>query len=410
MFVDFNRVFKSKPQAQLSAPSALIDYMNRSLPEGVKYIVDENGDCVISSTNESYTIGGFTFRPSDEQKNILGKSYTSEDVLNYFYNVQKPIPMTLIKEGYILLNGQEFPIDKMAFNPLAPIKYVTGTFYMYPHKFPDPFSVNVGCNKYERSLLVSRVPHNSVSIAAFESSKEEPLYIQYFVDSKKQSLTMNISYNLERAKSIRDIVESTSIYNAFIDGNGTFLGHQLDAELSTKDIKKFDSNSILFWEKVLKIEDYLDISFIPPKDDVDFDTMCLVEQLYQNLINKTPTRDKQIINSIDGNWNFDSTRNDINESIGHPIFFEFEATSRIELFGVNRELPSLIGVFNATLQEYISKGKKQQLVLADESEEKKRYTSIMCFKTHEELKAYKTRDHDKMITLFHDAKRPHEYL
>lgn len=293
--------------------------------------------------------------------------------------------MTLIKEGYILLNGQEFPIDKMAYNPLAPIKYVSGTLHMYPHKFPAPFSIKVGCDKYERTLLISRTPHNSVSTAAFESRKEEPLYIQYFVDNKKQSLTMNISFNLTRAKSIRDIVEATSIYNAFLDGNGTFLEQPLNAKLNTKNAKKFDNKSILFWEKVLKIEEYLETSFIPPQEDVDFDTMCLVEQLYQNFINKVPTRDNQIINSIDGNWDFDSAGKNIKESIGNPIFFEFEATSRIELFGIEKEFPTLIGIFNAILKEHCTKGEKQKLVLDDISEEKKRYTSIMCFKTDEEL-------------------------
>ena len=56
------------------------------------------------------------------------------------------------------------------------------------------------------------------------------------------------------------------------------------------------------------------------------------------------------------------------------------------------------------------KGEKQRLVLADESEEKERYTSTMCFKTEEELAKYKTKGSDDIITLFHDAKRVQEYL
>ena len=50
MFVDFNRVFKNKPQTQITAPAALVNYMNQSLPEGVKYVAQENGNCVISQT------------------------------------------------------------------------------------------------------------------------------------------------------------------------------------------------------------------------------------------------------------------------------------------------------------------------------------------------------------------------
>ena len=49
-------------------------------------------------------------------------------------------------------------------------------------------------------------------------------------------------------------------------------------------------------------------------------------------------------------------------------------------------------------------------LISDESSEKKRYTSVMCFRNEEEMKAYKATDHNQMITLFHDAKRPQEYL
>lgn len=410
MFVDFNRVFKNKSQTQLSVPSAFINYMNRSLPEGVKYVVDEDGNCVITGTDNSISIGGFSFELTDEQKRILGKNYTDKDVYDYFYNIQKPIPLTMIKDGYILLNGHEFPVEKMAYNPLAPIKYVSGSFCMFPQKFPNPFEIKVGCDKYERTLTVSRIPHNSVSILAFESRKEDPLYIQYFVDKKKQSLTLNISLNLEKAESIKDIVESTSIYNAYVEGNGTLLGHKLDAKLCTDNAKKFNGNSILFWKKVLKIEDYLEVSFIPPKGNVDSHTICLVEQLYQNFINKIPIRDNRKINHIDGKWDNEDTENNINESIGNPLFFEFEVLSNIDLFGIRIELPSLVCVFNAVLQDYVTKGEKQQLLLADESKEKERYTSIMCFKTDEELAEYKAKGNDEIINIFRDAKRPQEYL
>ena len=100
----------------------------------------------------------------------------------------------------------------------------------------------------------------------------------------------------------------------------------------------------------------------------------------------------------------------MSESIGQPFFFEFETMSNLDLLGVKLELPSLICVFDAALQDCIMKDKKQRLVLADESEEKERYTSFMCFKTEEELAEYKKKGYNEIITLFHDAKRVQEYL
>ena len=410
MFVDFNRVFKNKPQTQIAVPEALVNYMNKALPEGVKYVADDNGNCEIRSKEGSFTIGGFIFKPTEEQKQILGKNYTHQDVIDYSYNSQKPIQLLLKKDGFITLNGQEFAIDKISFNPLNPVKYVSGSFYMHPHPFPEPFEITIGNDKYERRLLMTRVPHNSVNIQAFESSSDDALKIKCLLDKNTDHITLNISFDLKNAKTIRDVVESTMIYNAYLDGKGFLLGHELDGEITDDGANRFDDNSAAFWEKVLIIESILEVNFIPPQDDVDFDTVCLVEQLYQNLINKIPTRDKQTISSLDGNWDFKSSGKDISESIGHPIFFECGATCNIDLFGVQKELPALLGVCNAVLSEYSVKGKKQKLILGDENPEKKRYTSIICFKNDNELKQYKETEHNKKIELFQKAKKPQEYL
>lgn len=409
MLVDFNRVFKNKTQTNLSVPKALVEYMNRSLPEGMKYVVDDKGNCVISSTNDKCTISGFKFVPNEEQRKILGKNFSIEDVLNYAYNIQRPVQLKFNKDGFILLNGKEISIEKMAFNPFAPIKYVSNSFYMLPPKFPDPFLIKVGNEKYEKTLQVKRVAHNSVSIKAFESDKNEPFYVKYFVDEKNQTIKMNFSLNISKSKTIRDIVESASIYNAFIEGKGTLLGRPLTVKVDN-DSKKFDSNSIVFWEKVLKIEEYLEIQFVPPNDDVDFETMCLVEQLYQNIVNEVPTRKNEKIDSIDANWDFNYSKKKIEEVIGKPLLFKFQGTVCFELFGVTKELPCLVCVFNTILKRFTQKGKIQKIILDNENEEKKQYSSIMCFKTEENLKEYEINNHEDMVNGFKNAKKPSEYL
>lgn len=410
MFVDFNKVFNNKPQTQIALPPALVAYMNKSLPVGVKYIVDDEGNCTIDSENDSCTIGGFIFNPNEEQKKVLGKNYTLDDVLKYLYNWQKPIPVILQTDGYIILNGKEFPVDKISFNPLNPIKYVSGSFYIYPHPLPDPFLMTVGCDKYKRQLSISRVPHNSVDIAAFESRREEPLYISYLVNEKTHALTFNISFNLKYAKSVRDMVESTMIYNAFFDGKGLLMGRHLKARINKTGGTRYDDDSAIFWEKVLMIEKLLKVHFEPPQENVDIETICLVEQLYQNLVNKLPTRNNQTINSINGNSDGAKIEANINDFIGKPVYFEFEAMSHIELFGVKKELPTLIGIINAVCSEYSTHGKEKKLVLVDESKEKKRYTSIMYFKSEKELNEYIKMDHNKRIEQFRDAKKPYEYI
>lgn len=67
MFVDFNRVFKEKPQTQIMVPEVLVEYMNSQLPKGVKYEVQEDGTCEIVGDGEPINIGGFVFQLSKEQ-------------------------------------------------------------------------------------------------------------------------------------------------------------------------------------------------------------------------------------------------------------------------------------------------------------------------------------------------------
>lgn len=409
MFVDFNRVFNGKPQTELKIPDAMVEHLNTSLPQGVKYRATENGNCEIVSDGGSVTFGGFLFVPSEEHKKILGKKFTIEDVLSYSYNAQKPIPLQLKKEGYITLNGEEFPIDRLHYNPYCPVTYVSGEMVMYPQPFPAAFPLQIGCAKYSRQLIFKRVPNESVHIAAFESEGETPLTVHYFVDEVKSTIQFNISFNLSNAKTIRDVVEATSIYNAFVDGNGLFCGQPLITDIDTSKAKKYDPDSVLFWEKVLSIEELLDVSFVPPQEDIDFSTIQTVEMLYQNLIKKVPIRDNKKIDSLDGEWDMRDDA-EVKKSIGKSIYFEFQATSHISLFGVERDLPCIIGIFDSTLANYTVKGKKYKLLLEHLSEEKHMYTSTLRFTCDEELAKYMEINRNERITSLHGAKTSQEYL
>lgn len=408
MFVDFNKVFENKDQTQLPIPQALVTYMNSMLPEGVKYIVDQQGKCVIKADGEAIVLEGFYFQPTEEQKNILGDNYSSEDIMKYCYNAQKAIPLKLEKEGYIIINGKEISIDKISFNPMKPVEYISGTFYMKPMGFPKPFKLQIGCKEYTRDIIVSRVPNDSVNINVYESEKEEPLYIKYVIDSKKEEFTISISYNLKYAKSIRDIVESTVIYNAYVNGKGYLCNELLEAKAFNNAPECFDYDSIEFWKKVLKIEEILGVSFIPPDQDVDYETRCIVEQLYQNLINKIPVRGRRVIDSVDGEWKI-REEDKFKNSIGEKLYFEFEATNVVDLLGVKFELPVLIGVFNAIMSDYKVNDKKMTIYFADESQDKTRYVSEICFKSKEELDEYKIKEKDKVVIL-RNAKKVYEYM
>ncbi len=409
MFVDFNKVFNQKPQTELRIPDAMVEHLNSTLPDGVRYVADDNGNCHIDFENDSITIGGLIFKPTDEHKKVLGKNFTHDDVLKYSYNAQKPIPLEFKKFGYITLNGEEFPIERLSFKPYNPIKFISGTFFMHPHPFPKPIKLAVGCEKYSYELFFNRIPNESIDIISFESEKEKPLYIKYSLNETTEILSFSISFNLSYAKTILEIVKATSIYNAFVDGKGYLNGHPLLADVNKTKIKKYDVDSIAFWEKVLQIEKILNVQFNPPQEDVDYETLYLVETLYQNLIQKVPVRKNKKLNSVDGNWD-KADEKTIRESIGKPLYFEFQATTHCSLFDVDFDLPCTVGIFNAKISDYSKKKGKASLLLENESEEKQMYVSSQIFLTQESLQEYLSKNVNDRITKFHNAKTAQEYI
>lgn len=409
MFVDFDKVFNDKPQPQVKIPDAFISYLSKQLPAGVKYVADNDGNCVITGDGQDFTLGGYAFSLTPEDKKVLGKKFTQDDVMKLFYNKQKPIPLQLQKEGFVLVNGVELPIDKLFLNPHNPIKYESGTFFMTPAPFPKPFLLKVGCAGYERELLVTRTTNDSVNIATFESEKDAPLWISYRVDEETQHLSISMSFNLANAKTISDIVESTRIYNAYLDGQGYLCGKPLETKLCGEETKRFQEASAEFWEKVLKIEERLGVHFIPPDGDVNFDTVCLVEQLYQNLVNLVPIRDTGKPETLDGEWEF-IKEEEVKKSIGSRVYFEFDTTMKTELFGVKLTLYGLLGVVDAILVDFRKYKKKHKIVLGDVNEEHPRYTASLYFRSEEEMREYRTTNHNKRFAAFHEAKRARDYL
>ena len=405
MFVSFNSIFNKKPQAETEVPKAMLEYLNEQLPHGLEYISSSDGRCIIKSDSKELTLGGIKFNPTKEQKKILGENYTQKDVLDYSYNSQEKIPLLLEKDGYITINGQEIPIEKISFNPLLSVEYVSGSVFLQPREFPAAFSITIGDGKYSRELAIKRIPNKSIYIAIFQSEINAPLWIKYTVDVKKKLMKMSISYNLKYARSIRDVVETTMIYNAYCSGK-LYLGDVLlDNVIPNSIDKQYDPKSALFWEKVLKIEECLNVQFVFPKENISFEDFQLVEELYQNLINKKPIRNIEKITSVDGDW-----KKDFNESIGHSIAFTFRSIIKIDLFSVKLSLHILRCIYNTRIKEIQKNEAKTRIIIEDENEEKKQYNCSMIFSNEEELKEYKNKDYDEIILFFQKAKTVEEYL
>lgn len=402
MFVDFNKTFKNKTQTRLAVPPALLRRLSDSLPQGFEYALDESGQCVITSKNDSFTIGGFQIAPTSHQLEVLGEHYTYDTVAYYMYNSQQSIPLKLYKDGFITLNGQEVPIERLKFNFFNPIEYKSGSFIMSPPPFPDPFAIKIGCSEFTREISVVRIPSDSITEQVYESDKNAPLYIRYAINKETTALTFSISFKFSSNSTVKDIIESATIYNAFLDGKGTVMGDILDGHITDNSAKKYDEKALEFWKKVLQIESKLQVNFHPNKSETDYNTIYFVEVLYQNLIEHKATVINQNVNEISGKWE----KEDFLDSIGKPLYFEFVTPLENKLFGQSISLPCLWGIMNAVLSDYKTKNKEKVITVTDKDSEHPKYTAVLCFLSNEELEFYRNQDHSIIIQNFKDAINP----
>ena len=410
MFASFNDVFKSKSLREQKVPDVTLKYLSNSLPKGVKYVSDEHGNLTITSSDGSkITIGGFNVTVTDEMRSVLGNQYSTAQIAKYAYNTQEKIAMNLKEDGIIIVNGERMPVEKFAYNMFDNFSYINSKFYMVPPKFPEPFELELGCEKYKRKLSFQRVPYASLDKSKFQSVNKDPLRMEFIVCEEDYSVKMTLGFDLKKANTVKDIVETVFIYNAYCDGKGLLMGHPVGRMKDKADDKKFDEKSARFWEKVFEIEEKLNLKFIPPKTDIEFETICLVEQLYQNLICKKPVKQREIITSIISDMNVKEGVN-LDDLIGKQIFFQYNATTTFELFEKEFSLPAILGIFNSTFKSYEILDDKTKIILGIKDKNQKPFTAILCFASDSDLNEYVKENPDCYENILSNAKFPQEYL
>ena len=411
MFVDFDEVFNKELGEIAKIPEPLLAYLSKELPQGLKYISDQTGNCIIVSNDESeLRLSGFSLAPTSEQKKVLGEDATVAEILDYAYNAQQVIPVKFAKEGYVKLNGEEILLERLQFNPFQENRYVPDSFIIGPAKFPEPFEINVGYGAISRNIAISRIANESVNIAAYESKKEnEPLYIKFYVNEKENTLQLSLGMELKYAKNVKDLLEVLAIYKAFLEGRGFILNENITGTPDTWEHTGFDERVESFWKKVFEIEQYLNVSFKIPQEEIDVETRMIIEKLYKNLIEKIPVRENRGIAKATGEWTFKED-DDIWKYIGNVLYFQFEATEECALFGVNIELPCIVGLYNARLIAIEQAEKKYDVLFEDESEDTKMYMVLLCFKDEIELSEYKKTNNEHIGEIFRSAKNVREYV
>lgn len=387
MIPNFDKVFKAEPKAEKKVPKGVIEYLNSTIPQGTKYIPGKNGSVILSADGKPVTMGGFSIEiPRSIKKQV--ENLNGNDFYQFIYNAQMKLKVKLDKEGYVIVNGQEMPVEDFYKDIYNPIKKKNMQFFLVPEPFPEPYDIKVASDKYTYELKLKQKPYASLTEIHFESEDGKPLKLKLSLDKEKESSHVQLTYNLNYAKSVREIVEVVEIFNAFIDGKGYLMGEKIPSNMVPDEPKdKFDKKTLEFWEKVLKVETALGLTFKPTKDVPEMETIYNIEKLYQTIILKKPIREEHKITSLSSEWNAESMDR-IKNAIGKPMYFQYTGDLKFNIMEQEFECPSIFGMFNCKLADVTVENGEATLVFDDESNDKKGYTSVLSFATEAELDAY----------------------
>ena len=272
--------------SQSKVPDLMLKMINGNLPNGLVYEPLEDGTCIVSSKSDNTVYADLLIADEDLSfiKQYLGDSFDAQDVIKFSYNAQKPIKFKTRRDGFIKINDNEIPISKYIVKPLNPLEMKDGYFYAAPPKFPEPFFVTMTGDDITKRLKVHRVPDYSVDLAVFESVDEDIITIRYSINQKTNEFHCSVNLHVERANTVEDLVEALDLYDSLIKGDGLFANEPLLHLNVSGAVKSRVHNQRVFWNKVLSIKPLVPVDFKPLLDDIDYESIRIIEELYQGLV------------------------------------------------------------------------------------------------------------------------------
>lgn len=285
-----------------------------------------------------------------------------------------------------------------------------------PDGIPEQFDISIATEdgRYERKLTMHQEPYLSLDKMRFKSEDKQPLQLEVITSADNGGGTITANLRLKYADTIRDIVESIFIFNDIADGKAKLDRHTFQCGFSKGSIQKFNTKTAAFWEKVLQVEEYLGIHFMVPKGDTEYTEICDVEWLYRNLICNLPIRKNQRLASVSGAFGFNINDEGLKELENKgDLFFRYQTTCEMNLFGQKIKLPALCGMFNSAVKkiEKLNNG-KVRIYFKDKGPNEPSYTSVLCFKDEDSLIMFEDekRKDGSLEKALEDAKLVDEYL
>ena len=395
MFADFKDTFIRKPQYISEPPKAVMEAINKDLPDGFKYVYVDKGLCRLDAL-EGFNIESGTIHLTEDAKGILPDNAPIEQIKQYSYNSQTDLVISPDEDGCFKINGNRIKAEEIVKAPLKNLSFEKIRLYMKPSPFPEPFEMVFSGNGYDKTLHMQRTPHKSLYTQRFESVEKAPLSVVYYIDVHEIKFTITFNLCMKNAKTVLEVLSAYEIYNAFMDGKGKIGGIQFSESIQSSE-KKISQETIDFWGKLYKLENVFGITF-DIKDGIKVGDARCVEEIYRCIVQKKPYKTYKQYNSVKGQ----GITQEVSDTIlsDKEIYFEFSTEGHYELLGQAILLKGVCGIFGACIKNIVSVSPSEEEfeILLQTVEGKRMYESVMLFQTDDEVDEFrKDNEHIKMM-------------
>lgn len=377
MFSNFKNAFSDK-EREVIIPSAVIESLSETLPEGFSYEPVE-GKEILQLCADSMKIN-IPITIANEKREIK-----PENLSEYLYRSQREIKGKLDVDGKIKINGHNFSINEIIVFPFDNIsmKERETEFLIKPPQFPGPFPLAIEGNDVKRILNIQRQPYEHMHKSLYKSVDKGVLNIEYIIDEKERSFKCNLNINIKDAKDVEEVVEASKIYDAFINKKVMLGGIEVGQNSHFIGDKEFIS-TLKFWERVYEVEQATKKKFDVNVIITEKEGMW-IERLYRCLVEGRPY--KEIIHT---DMMTITMAEDVNEEelLGGNISFQIIVPQEITLFKQKVECYLVVIVLDVRISDIkkVDKGVYELKINQDKPEGVQEV--VKCFLDEEEAKLY----------------------
>ncbi|WP_394224143.1 abortive infection system toxin AbiGii family protein [Priestia aryabhattai] len=344
MFASFEKAFFKKNEMDNKIPLEVLRSLSetKKLPVELGYVEVGNSKCINSPEFLELTLKGMQFKlPKDSPKGF--DPSTINELMEFTYRAQRSIRIKVNEDKLVSLNGTKVSMNDYVGNPYNHATFQEQGMLMSPESFRPPFKILLEGNNVVKTFSIERQPYPHMYKSLYNSVGNPSFEFSYILDEKEGRLHFRFKLNLEYAKDPNEIVQILKLYEACIQKKLKLQGHLFtDLYVNSPEIESI-SETIRFWEKVVRLQEVINIKFVPVANPEIKDVLC-IEKLYRSLVENRPFKEYIKYNSltVDLAPGFHG-----HSFIGNnDLSFLARRKEHLEIFGVELNIYSVVGNYD----------------------------------------------------------------